>query len=243
MVSGWNKRYLDILREFKYSGEKDRESAILLNSILRNSDGERKIINLLKARTVFVIGSGPSLSTAIKKLQNYKSAIKIAADSSVKALIENGIIPDIVVTDLDGDMEALRKIAKTKSMFVVHAHGDNMEKLELAKKFRNCIGTTQSKPLGRLQNYGGFTDGDRGVFLASHYGARKIILFGMDFGDRIGRFSNTKRSERKIKLMKLKRGGALLEWLSTTTKSELFTTSRPIRGFKKISYKELDAAI
>ena len=61
----------------------------------------------------------------------------------------------------------------------------------------------------------------------------------MDFGDRIGKFSNTKKSERKIKLEKLKKGEYLLDWLSTITKSELFTTSKPIKGFKKISYKEI----
>jgi len=43
--------------------------------------------------------------------------------------------------------------------------------------------------------------------------------------------------------MKLKRGKSLLEWLSTITKSELFTTSKPIKGFKKISYNELDIII
>ena len=65
----------------------------------------------------------------------------------------------------------------------------------------------------------------------------------MDFGERIGKFSNTKKSERKIKLMKLKRGKSLLEWLATITKIELFTTSKPIKGFKKISYKDLDIII
>ena len=65
----------------------------------------------------------------------------------------------------------------------------------------------------------------------------------MDFGDRIGKFSNTKKSERKTKLMKLNKGKLLLEWLSTITKSELFTTSKPINGFKKISYKDVDIII
>ena len=65
----------------------------------------------------------------------------------------------------------------------------------------------------------------------------------MDFGNRIGKFSNTKKTERKIKLMKLRKGQYLLEWLSTITKSELFTTSKSIEGFKKISYKELDIII
>ena len=202
----------------------------------------KEIVSLIKNETVFVIGSGPSLSTAIPKLKNLKKSIKIAADSSVKPLVDNGIVPDIVITDLDGDWNSLEKIA-TKSIFVVHAHGDNINKLKFSKKFKKCIGTTQSKPFNKIQNFGGFTDGDRGVFLANHFGAKKIILFGMDFGERIGKYSNTKKSERTIKLMKLNKGKLLLEWLSTITKSELFTTSKQVKGFKKISYKNVDIII
>ena len=73
--------------------------------------------------------------------------------------------------------------------------------------------------------------------------AKKIILFGMDFGNRVGRFSNTKPSERKIKLKKLKQGKNLLEWLSSKTNSELFTTSYPVVGFKKVPYRDLDIII
>jgi len=243
MILGWKKRYSDILKEFKYDEKKDKESAILLNSILEKSDTDKKIISLIKGKTVLVIGSGPSLSTAIPKLKNYKKTVKIAADSSIKLLVENGIIPDIIVTDLDGDKKTLEKIAKTKSIFVVHAHGDNIQKLKFVKKIKNCIGTTQSIPFNNIQNFGGFTDGDRGVFLANYFKAKKIILFGMDFGEQIGKYSKTKKSERKIKLMKLKRGESLLEWLATITKSELFTTSKSIKGFKKISYKEVDIII
>jgi uncharacterized Rossmann fold enzyme len=243
MISGWRKRYSEILKEFKYSEKKDKESAIILNSILKKSDVNEKILNLIKGNTVFVIGSGPSLSSAIPKLKNYKKIVKIAADSSIKPLVENGIIPDIVVTDLDGDENILKKIGKTKSIFVVHAHGDNIEKLEFVKNFKNYIGTTQSKPFDKLQNFGGFTDGDRGVFLANHFQAKKIILLGMDFGERIGKFSKTKKSDRKIKLMKLKKGESLLKWLSTFTKCELFTTSKSIIGFKKISFRDLDIII
>jgi len=243
MILGWKKRYSEILKEFNYDEKKDRESALLLDAILEKSDVDTKIINLIKGKTVLVIGSGPSLQQAIPKLKNYKKVVKIAADSSIKLLVENKIIPDIVVTDLDGDEIILNKIAKTKTIFVVHAHGDNIEKIEFAKKFKNCIGTTQSIPFNKIQNFGGFTDGDRGVFLANYFGAKKIILVGMDFGERIGKFSKTKKIDRKIKLQKLKRGELLLEWLSTITKSELFTTSKAIKGFKKISYKDLDIII
>ena len=165
------------------------------------------------------------------------------ADSAVKPIVEKGIKPDIIVTDLDGDLKVLKKIGKSKTIFVVHAHGDNLNRLDLVKYFKNFLGTTQTKPFGKLFNFGGFTDGDRGVFLANYFQAKKIILFGMDFGDKIGKYSDTKPKERKIKLKKLRMGKHLLEWLSSKSKVELFTTSDPISGFKKIKYKDLDIII
>ena len=243
MISGWKRRYQSILKELNYSEKKDKESALILDTILKETDNTQKITKLIQGKTVFVIGSGPSLSFALPKLKKLKKSIKIAADSSLKPLLENGIIPDIVVTDLDGDEDAIKKLSKKKSIFVIHAHGDNIEKLHMVKKIKNCIGTTQTEPFNKIQNFGGFTDGDRGVFLASHFNAKKIILFGMDFGTRIGKFSNTKKSDRQIKLKKLKIGEELLMWLATITKSELFTTSMAIKGFKKIPYKDLDIII
>ena len=243
MISGWEKRYFSILKELNYSEKKDKESALILDSILKKTDTIKKIRKLIEGKTIFVIGSGPSLSIAIPKLKKLEKSIKIAADSSLKPLVDNGIIPDIIVTDLDGNEDTIKKISKTKSIFVIHAHGDNIEKLQMVKKMKNCIGTTQTNPFNKIQNFGGFTDGDRGVFLANHFDAKKIILFGMDFGNQIGKFSNTKKSDRETKLKKLEIGRDLLIWLSTITKSELFTTSKPIEGFRKIPYKDLDIII
>jgi len=243
MISGWKKRYFSILQELNYSEKKDKESALILDSILKKTDTIEKIKKIIEGKTIFVIGSGPSLSIAIPKLKKLEKSIKIAADSSLKPLVDNGIIPDIIVTDLDGNEDTIKKISKTKSIFVIHAHGDNIEKLQMVKKMKNCIGTTQTNPFNKIQNFGGFTDGDRGVFLASYFNAKKIILFGMDFGNQIGKFSNTKKSDREIKLKKLEIGRELLIWLSTITKSELFTTSKPIEGFRKIPYKDLDIII
>ena len=243
MISGWKKRYFSILKELNYSEKKDKESALILDSILKKTDTIKKIKKIIEGKTIFVIGSGPSLSIAIPKLKKLEKSIKIAADSSLKPLVDNGIIPDIIVTDLDGNEDTIKKISKTKSIFVIHAHGDNIEKLQMVKKMKNCIGTTQTNPFNKIQNFGGFTDGDRGVFLASYFNAKKIILFGMDFGNQIGKFSNTKKSDREIKLKKLEIGRELLIWLSTITKSELFTTSKPIEGFRKIPYKDLDIII
>ena len=243
LISGWDKKYAEISREFNFDKRNDLESAIILDIILRNSNLLKKIEKMIAGKSVFVVGAGPSLSVAIPILKKFKKNLKIVADSAVKPLIENGIKPDIIVTDLDGDENSLKKIGKTNTIFVVHAHGDNITRLQMVENFKNCIGTTQTKAFSKIQNFGGFTDGDRAVFLANHFDAKKIILFGMDFENKIGKFSNTKKTERKIKLKKLTKAKFLLEWLSKKSRSELFTTSKSIVGFKKIDLQEIDIII
>ncbi len=53
-----------------YSEKKDKESALILDSILKKTDSIEKIREIIQGNTVFVIGSGPSLSIAIPKLKN-----------------------------------------------------------------------------------------------------------------------------------------------------------------------------
>ena len=45
------------------------------------------------------------------------------------------------------------------------------------------------------------------------------------------------------KLKKMSHGKKLLEWLATKSNSELYTTSKPIKGFKKIKLVDLDYII
>ncbi len=242
-VSGWFSRYSEILREFGFSKKSDQESALLLDSILKKSFELKKLEKKIQGKTIFVVGAGPSLTKAIPILKKFNSITKIVADSALEILVKKGITPDIVVTDLDGDEKYLKKIGRTSTIFLVHAHGDNMAKLYLVENFKNCIGTTQTRSFGKLFNFGGFTDGDRCVFLANHLKAKNIILFGMDFGKIIGRYSRTKTIDRKLKLKKLHRGKKLLEWLSSKKKSGFYTTSEFINGFKKIRYTEIDDII
>jgi len=239
-ISGWERKYDKILHEFGYDKKSDIESAKKLDAILKKSS-TKKLKQLINKKTVFVIGAGPSLLSSIPYLKKYR-ATKIAADGATQALIENSVMPEIVITDLDGDEAALRKAAR-KCIVVVHAHGDNQDRLHLVSEFANCFGTTETKQFGKIHNFGGFTDGDRSVFLANHFGAKKIILFGMDFGTKIGKYSKARVADRKTKLKKLKCGKKLLEWLSTKTKVELYTTSKPIKGFKKIQYKNLSKIV
>ena len=238
MIRGWNAKYNQITEEFGYKKHKDRDAATILDSIIIRQFSIPKLEKIIAGKSVFVIGSGPSLKSAIPILKKYKNTIKICADTALDFLAENGIKPHIIVTDLDGNLELVKKFSKS-SVIVVHAHGDNIPKLEFVKNLKNCIGTTQTAKIGKIQNYGGFTDGDRAVFLANHFCASKIFLFGMDFGPKIGTYSHTKKSDRKTKLKKLQYAKMLLEWLASRSRSNLYTLSAPIKGFTKLTYQEL----
>jgi hypothetical protein len=242
MIHGWKTKYNQIIQEFGYKKKEDQKAASILNLVITKQFSSNKLKKMLFGKPVFVVGSGPSLRSALPILKRHKNIVKICADTALGPLVENGIKPQIIVSDLDGDLDLIKKSSKT-SIIVVHAHGDNISKLEFAKNFQNCIGTTQTEEIGKISNFGGFTDGDRCVFLASKFGASKIFLFGMDFGPKIGTFSNTKKSEKKIKLKKLQYGKMLLEWFAPKTKSDLFTLSKPIKGFKKITYRQLEHSI
>ena len=124
-INGWNTRYLEILQEFGYSKFEDFESAKQLSLILKNNYSLKNLRKLIQNKIVFVIGAGPSLSNSISILKKYDKITKIVADSAIKAIVENKIRPDVVITDLDGDIKSLKKLGKTKTVFVVHAHGDN----------------------------------------------------------------------------------------------------------------------
>jgi len=241
-IIGWESKYREILKDFGYSRKKDSQSCKLLDSLLPKKMETKKIRDLIENKPVFVIGAGPSLPSCISILKKYKKITKIVADGAAKAMIENDLKPDIVVTDLDGDIKSLKKAGRTNTVMVVHAHGDNSEKIHLVKNFKNCVGTTQTKPIGKVHNFGGFTDGDRCVFLASNFKAKKIILLGMDFGNRIGKYSKTRVVDRSVKIAKLRHGKKLLEWLAQKSESDLYSTTK-INGFTKIKSQDIDNII
>ena len=138
-IKEWEQKYLEILKEFNFSREEDTASARILNSILKRKFPIKKLERKIRNQTVFVVGAGSSLVSSIPILKKYKNITKIVADGATRALIENKIIPDVVVTDLDGYPEFLRKASRSGAMMVLHSHGDNIEKLHLALEFRTCI--------------------------------------------------------------------------------------------------------
>ena len=238
-IHGWKTKFNEIRKEFGYTETEDLISAKKLNLLLKRKNSKKEFENIIKGKTVFVIGAGPSLSKSLKHIRKSKNITKIVADGAVRALLEKKIKPDILVTDLDGDLDSIKKIGLTKIPIIVHAHGDNYEKLEIVKKLSNVIGSTQTKSFGQIKNFGGFTDGDRCIFLAEYFNASKIVLIGMDFGQEIGKYSKHKIINRKIKLKKLQIGKSITEWLGTKSKAKLYSTKK-IKGYKMIRLVDLE---
>ena len=238
-IRGWKTQFKEIRKEFGYLEKVDLISAKKLDSLLKRKNSKRQFQNMIRGKTVFIIGAGPSLTRSLKYIKKSKNVTKIVADGAVRALLEKNIKPDILVTDLDGDLKSIEKIGKTRIPIIVHAHGDNYEKLEIVKKLKNVVGSTQTRKIGKIENFGGFTDGDRCVFLAEYFNASKIVLIGMDFGRKIGKYSKHRIVDRKIKIKKLKFGKKVVEWIGTKSKADLFSTNR-IKGYKTIRMVDLE---
>lgn len=238
----WFPYYQGIRAEFGYNTEKDQEAAKTLSEMAKKKALDTKILQKkIKGKNVIVIGAGPSLEdpATLKYLKKNKTFVKVVADGAVQFLIENKIKPDIVVTDLDGNPAFLQKAEKMGAIMVVHAHGDNTDMLKkLVPKFKKLIATTQVMPLENVHNFGGFTDGDRCVFLAEEFGAKKIVLVGMDLGNSIGKYSKEKIKDPELKKQKMQAGRHLLEMLAKQSRSQLVDTAKkPVKGFAPLAIK------
>lgn len=228
----WFSWYKEILNEFGFSQNDDERSAKILNNLLKEHNGLNKDEIKIKNK-VIVFGAGPSLKRNINELKelNLNNFTLIAADGATTALLEENIIPDIIVTDLDGQMDDIIKANNEGAILVVHAHGNNVEKIEkYVPKLKRVFGTTQSTPLKNVHDFGGFTDGDRCLFLAVEFGVSFIVLAGMDFGKIVTKYSrpdleNLEDKADEIKAKKLEYAVKLIEWIIKNEDVEILNIS------------------
>ena len=221
----WNIWYKEILDDFGFSREDDEKCAQLLDEIL-SEEGCLTLEDLSKivgfSDKFIVFGAGPSLKGHIKDLkENYdlKDYVLVSADGATTALVEERIAPDIVVTDLDGNLDDILLANIKGANIVVHAHGDNSDKIvQITPYFTNVLGTAQSQPVGNIYNFGGFTDGDRAIFLCVALNASEIILAGMDFGEIVTKYSRPNLPDivgpaDEVKRKKLQYAEKLTRWI------------------------------
>jgi 2-amino-4-hydroxy-6-hydroxymethyldihydropteridine diphosphokinase len=180
----WKPTYMEILSDFHFDPEKDIRAAMVLSKLVetRRIPNYRTIVDKL-GEHVSICGASPSLEKEIGNL--FGDETIISAGSATSRLMRKGIMPDVVVTDLDGEVEYQVEASSNGALLFVHAHGDNIPALrEIVPKLTGpLIPTVQCQPFGTVYNFGGFTDGDRCYTMARHFGIEDIRFIGWDTGN------------------------------------------------------------
>lgn len=194
--SEWEPIYKKILEDFGWERKKDEKAAGLLSKIISGRRQPlKKLERLIRNKHVLVVGPASPVICECDTI--------ICAGSAASVLRSMDIIPQILVTDLDGNLKDQIFLNRKGSITLIHAHGDNVHLLKRTKEFiGDVIGTTQASSLSDVHNFGGFTDGDRCVCLAAHFGAKKIFLTGFDFENPVGASKDLEIKKKKLEWAK-----------------------------------------
>ncbi len=177
----WRPLYLEILDDLRFDIRADMESAEKLSKLVVN----KRIPNY--STIVEKLGQHVSIAGAAASLEDDIGTLSagdrlISAGSATSRLMEMGVVPDIIVTDLDGDVDKEIEAIENGALAFIHAHGDNTNRIcqVVPRLTLPFVPTVQCKPFGNVYNFGGFTDGDRAVLLSLHFGVRDIRTIGWD---------------------------------------------------------------
>ncbi len=201
----WEPVYEAILADMGYDRHADQHARDVLCSLVGKAATLDVSDHSLDGKTAAIAAPGPTLTADDVRLQ--QADWVLAAGSAADRLQAMGVAPDWVVTDLDGHGLSIREFVAAGSRVAVHAHGDNVDRLEShlsTGPFDSILPTTQAEPVGPVSNLGGFTDGDRAAFLASALGADRLTFPGWDLDD---------QSVSPEKRQKLVWAARLLLWL------------------------------
>jgi len=227
--SRWAPYYHAIAREFDFPFEREVASADRLEALLPSAARVSplgRIASRLAGREVIVVGLAPRTGPPpIWRLPSSDPAPAIvAADGAAAVCLDAGIVPAVIATDLDGPLATEVGANRRGSLVVVHAHGDNLDAIdEWVPQFPGELaGSWAGPPRPALIDVGGFTDGDRAVYLAEAVGARSVLLWGFDF-----RASDEPDPGRRArKLAKLAWADRLIGELAATGRSRIETWRR-----------------
>jgi uncharacterized Rossmann fold enzyme len=197
----WEQYYEQILLDFNFDRKEDERSAAVLSGLLEDMNlvSEDILVQMIKDTNAVVAGGGGHLEKELEGKPSWD--VLVAADGTTTILMEKAIVPDIIVTDLDGKIEDQLEANRRGAIVAVHAHGDNIPQIKkyVPQFTGKVMGTVQCRPFGILNNYGGFTDGDRAVLMTAHFGAASIRLLGFDF-DEVGEKAGGNKETKKRKL-------------------------------------------
>lgn len=217
----WEPVYTAILADMGYDRAGDERARDRLAGIVDGRPTASAHPDAVSAMTVAVAAPGPSLETSIDAIRAADAVF--AAGTAADRLLERGLEPDWIVTDLDGHPDRVQAFTSGNATVAVHAHGDNLDLVERVVPdcvFESLLPTTQAAPAGPVRNCGGYTDGDRAAFLADELGARRLTFPGWDLDD-----ADVDAEKRA----KLRWAARLLAWLEAR-RDERFDVLDGVRG-------------
>ena len=202
----WAPVYERIRREFGFEMDRETRAAEVLDRLLPDRwrvEGLGRVGRRLRGRDVVIVGLAPRAGAPpVWRLPRTDPPTAIvAADGAAQRCLSAGLVPDVIVTDLDGPVPAEVEANARGSLVILHAHGDNVPALEAwVPEFSGEVaGAWAGRPTSTLLDVGGFTDGDRAACLAQHVGARRILLWGFAF-DRVEEGSEVEAARKLAKL-------------------------------------------
>jgi uncharacterized Rossmann fold enzyme len=193
----WEPFYVQIVEDLGLSRDDDEAVAAELDRLLGGTRATPpELRSLFRGKVVTIAGNGPSLESDLTDAEG----VLVTADEATSVALRKGLRPVVLVTDLDGEVPDQVRANAEGTVAVILGHGDNGPAVRRwAPEFSGrTVATTQSRPSGHLYDFGGFTDGDRAVYLADHFGAKEIRLIGWDFEHPSSKDDDPKRKQRKL---------------------------------------------
>src|SRR2546423_1885830 len=118
----WEPFYDEILKDFGFSREKDEADAVELDKLLGgNRVPDSSLRKVIRGKEVTVAGNGPNVAQEIGGARG----VLLTADEATSVALEKGLLPAILVTDLDGTVSDQVKANVEGAIAVVHGPGGN----------------------------------------------------------------------------------------------------------------------
>lgn len=249
----WEPYYKRVATDLELNITKDYEIAEKLNSLVKqhNSHGFNSTlekISHLKKTKAWIFGAGPSLENDFEKFsKNYspETDLIVGVDGSSLFLREQGYLPDIIFSDLDGSLDAIQDCLSLGSILILHAHGDNFN---IVEKFYpeivkyDYLPTVQTKPNEPfIYNFGGFTDGDRAISgVLEWFSSITVLLLGFTFGKIQGKYSKPTKLKNhteaaEFKLKKLQFAKEFIQVLAKNYSNQIYNLSDPTEPISGVS--------
>ncbi|MGI0132554.1 MAG: 6-hydroxymethylpterin diphosphokinase MptE-like protein [Thermoplasmata archaeon] len=204
----WAPYYRRIREALGFSLERERAAADRLLALLperAQREPLERLARRLRGRDAVIVGLAPDVGPPPLWTLPVRDRppVLIAADGATARCLDAGLVPEVVVTDLDGPVPSEVSANARGALVVVHAHGDNVPALEhwVPEFGGELVGSWSGPPEAGLIDVGGFTDGDRAAYLAHHFGAPRLLLWGFDF-DRVEE-ADARALERKRTKLRL----------------------------------------